>query len=623
VNDWFPIGDSAQLYLRAADVGTSNHPLLGAWSSASISLGTDLNNPGPIYADLIAPFAHVFSPGVGNVIGVTLINIACFIGAVIAAHRIGGWRFERIIILAGSALAWMIGSELLFDMFQAHALMFPFLAGLVLMVGAIDGQTWVWPWLVVVLSVILQTHISYAYIVSLMLIGVVTVITAQIPARRRQALYAARRSRPLMISATIFLILWTQPLIEQLFGEGEGNISRLANAADGADFVVGAKNAIRLVASIVSLPPWWSRSGFADTIEPAGIGDHGTLSIPGLQGGLVSLTALGATFLVLGWCWWFARSRADGVLKAASAVSLIGLTCSLVALGRLTVGPVGLAPHHTRWLFVLSLFIHIVIVWSGWIYLRGFASRRLAASDHSPLPLGRATAVVVAGVAVFAAMNIPKYAQQHGPTDDVHTMPAMRQLFDDLDRLADLEPILYRTDNVRVFEPYSSAFHLQLRHRGIEFRVESESLLRHLGAGRRADGTERVTLSQHERWEAVGGDLPGCLLGRASMFDATDHTRFEADARELATRTALFDVSAVQTGSTNEVDTALATRFLDGDTSAIREVTYDGRLVGWIDSGWVTGNEATIEELRAMAPRLVEWLDSVVALVVSPADVCE
>ena len=30
--DWFPIGDSALLYLRTADVGTRHHPLLGSWS---------------------------------------------------------------------------------------------------------------------------------------------------------------------------------------------------------------------------------------------------------------------------------------------------------------------------------------------------------------------------------------------------------------------------------------------------------------------------------------------------------------------------------------------------------------------------------------------------------------
>ena len=47
-NDWFPVGDNALLAIRAADVGTRHHPLLGSWTSASLALGTDVNNPGPL-----------------------------------------------------------------------------------------------------------------------------------------------------------------------------------------------------------------------------------------------------------------------------------------------------------------------------------------------------------------------------------------------------------------------------------------------------------------------------------------------------------------------------------------------------------------------------------------------
>src|SRR6188508_2919956 len=45
---WFPIGDAALLAIRAFDVATSDHPLLGSWTSASFALGIDVNNPGPL-----------------------------------------------------------------------------------------------------------------------------------------------------------------------------------------------------------------------------------------------------------------------------------------------------------------------------------------------------------------------------------------------------------------------------------------------------------------------------------------------------------------------------------------------------------------------------------------------
>ena len=59
-----------------------------------------------------------------------------------------------------------MGSELLIDIWQAHALLLPFLAYLVLMVGMADGQArWV-PWAAAVASLLVQTHISYVYVLA-------------------------------------------------------------------------------------------------------------------------------------------------------------------------------------------------------------------------------------------------------------------------------------------------------------------------------------------------------------------------------------------------------------------------------------------------------------------------
>ena len=61
--DWFPIGDNALLFIRTRDVWTEDHPLLGSWTSASLSVGENMNNPGAMYDWLVAPFAHLLSPG--------------------------------------------------------------------------------------------------------------------------------------------------------------------------------------------------------------------------------------------------------------------------------------------------------------------------------------------------------------------------------------------------------------------------------------------------------------------------------------------------------------------------------------------------------------------------------
>ena len=84
VNGWFPVGDAALLAIRAYDVGTPDHPLLGSWTSASFALGIDVNNPGPLYPDLLAPFmwtiGRAFGIGTATAIGVGTINAAAALG---------------------------------------------------------------------------------------------------------------------------------------------------------------------------------------------------------------------------------------------------------------------------------------------------------------------------------------------------------------------------------------------------------------------------------------------------------------------------------------------------------------------------------------------------------------
>ena len=53
---WVAVGDNGLLLLRAQDVLTADHPLLGTWTSASLGAGESINNPGPLWLDVLAPF---------------------------------------------------------------------------------------------------------------------------------------------------------------------------------------------------------------------------------------------------------------------------------------------------------------------------------------------------------------------------------------------------------------------------------------------------------------------------------------------------------------------------------------------------------------------------------------
>lgn len=128
---WLPLGDNGILLVRARDVGTSHHPLLGSWTSASALVGKQFNNPGPLYSDALAPTVRLLGPWVGLAVGVMLVNIAASSLAVVAARRISGAESMVAIGLVVVGLQYAMGSELLFDVWQPNALLLPCLAFLV------------------------------------------------------------------------------------------------------------------------------------------------------------------------------------------------------------------------------------------------------------------------------------------------------------------------------------------------------------------------------------------------------------------------------------------------------------------------------------------------------------
>ena len=402
-SDWFPVGDNALLFIRTRDVLTEDHPFLGSWTSASLSVGENMNNPGALYDWLVAPFAHLLPPGPAAAIGVALINVAmvCVISA--AAHRVGGWAFQRWALLATALMAWSMGSELLIDIWQANALIFAFIAVLIIGVGIAAGDDGLLPWAAFITTLLLQTHISYAYIFVFLVLGVVGVRIWQ-----RNEIDSSGWRRPVGVSAGIIAVLWAPSLWEQFFGTGKGNMSRLLGNSSGGDFSLGLDNAAQIVASLGVRPPFWGRSGYSTTVVVTKITETAegrTLDVPGvlpLWAAALGLTVLVAMLAGLAWLAHAGRRRAE---TAAGILAIVVLIGSVLALSRLTIGSVGLSPHHVRWAWPLMAFVHLVIVWlavSAWQARRradgirparrsrhrrrgGCVDRRRVAAEH-PVP---------------------------------------------------------------------------------------------------------------------------------------------------------------------------------------------------------------------------------------------
>ena len=612
---WFPVGDSALLSVRAYDVGTSHHPLLGSWTSASLTLGVDVNNPGPLYPDLLAPFMWTigrwFGIGAAVAVGVATLNAGFALATGWAGAQIGGWRVERWGLLLAAGLSWSMGSELLIDIWQPHALLLPFACYLMLTVGLLDGRWRLLPVWVGVASVIVQTHIGYVYVLAVF--GLV-VVGAGIVAMRATGASPVEvlHHRWVRWSAVVVGLAWLQPVIEQVAGEGRGNLLRLVTNAGGGDVTIGAPTALKLVAQVVVLPPWWTRFGFADSVESTpltGPPDDPQLLVPGLPSGVVALLAVAVVLAVLAWLLLHLRRGGHTTAAAATMVSLIGVVAAVATLTMQTVSTVGLGSHQVRWLWALAVFVHISIAW-GAVEL---ASARVTTRQ---VDVG-----VAAAIALLAVANLPLTAHPVGPTADRAAIDTLERTFDDLGEFEPGGSVRYDVSNVRPFEPWSGAVKMRLRELGIEFTVDDGGMVRQLGTSRRADGTEVTSMRQIERSAALRYDGPGCVISEASPLDAAVEAELDAviaaAVADLAAGRAQLDLSGL--------DPDLAARFersVAGDTDEAFVLVADGVLAFLAADARIVESSPAIDVAVERADELDRRVVGALVLVVDPPVDC-
>lgn len=463
VDGWYPIGDNALLTLRSRDVLTSHHPWLGTWTSASLTVGTPINNPGPLQFDLLAPFAKV-DPGAGVAIGVAVLNVVAVVLAATFARRVGGPRLASFTMVAAGGLAWSMGSELLFDPWQPHSLLLPFLALLVLMVSVAAGDLTALPWAVGVGSLIVQTHLSYAVLVpGILFAGLAWAalgLRGSNPAIERQAL-RRRWGRAIGIAFLVGLLCWAQPLWEQV--GRDGNLATVAANAGAGDEAVGLRSGVRIAGSVIGDPAGWLRPSFADRFAPDPAGAALVPSGAPLAGvralGTASLS-LGAAAALLGVSAWLARRRDDRAGVAVAVVAGAALVLALATAASLPVSDVfGIAAHQLRFLWPIAAVGAVL---------------PLAAL----LPRHRAVTVVAAGVAVVLAVaTVPQMNAEAGPSADAAAQPVVDEVVEQVGAWAESNPdrvLFFDGRSVPFAEPYSGPLLLELQRQGVAFEVDEE-----------------------------------------------------------------------------------------------------------------------------------------------------
>ncbi len=473
---WIPIGDNAFFTIRAHDVFTRHVPLLGTWTSASLSVGKAVNNPGPLLFYELAVPVRLLGPDLGTAVGVALLNGVSLLVAALVAGRLAGPLGAALTTAAGAGLAWSMGSELLFEPWQPHSLLLPAYATLVVGWAVTAGDVRLLPLLVPAASFVLQTHLTYVYLVA-----------ALVPLAVGGVTRAARRDGvswrgPVGASVALGVVCWAPALWEQVRAGSEGNLGRLLGAVgsrEGAS--AGMVNALRLWAAVGGRLPLWLRHSFRDALGWDPLAGRGPTGVGGAVTGLPSLrhavVALGATATAFGLLGLLAARRRDRVALAGVAVAAAAVGAGIVTVASIPEGVLGIAPHQLRYLWPVSAFSASAV---------GVALARSVGLDR----LVRRRTVAVTGVvgltAVVAALTLPTYEVRSGPSLDAWAIPVVADLNRQLER-ASLPPgpLLFETRTLRFAEPYSTPIMATLQRRGVEFVVDEEGWVRQLGRDRR------------------------------------------------------------------------------------------------------------------------------------------
>jgi hypothetical protein len=371
------------------------------------------------------------------------------------------------------------------------------------------GHSRALPFAVAVGSLCMQVHISHVVLVpALVVAGVVALVV------RDRGQTWSRHSSSLLISVGVGIVLWGPPLWEQFFGAGEGNMSRLLGSA-GADENPrhGLALGVRILGAVLAVPPWWVRPGFDDAVpttpwtEDAGGRRLELDGFPSVATAVFWLVVLAAVVVVLV----VLTRRAGRPFTTAGAVlAAVTAAVGLISVAITPIDLFGVSPHRIRWLWPLGAFVLAIVLAAVFnLVAARFASGRAVVW----------AVCVVTALAVTVA-TLPTYVADSGPVTQQQYVPLIREIREGLDPLEDIGTVLVDNSGLFFAEPYTWPLMAELAHRGVEFEVGTESLARHVGRRRLADGdaVARVFLR-------VGEDAAVTPPGATRVMAASDPAR--------------------------------------------------------------------------------------------------
>jgi hypothetical protein len=419
---WVPDSDQAIITTRAYDVLTSLTPLVGAWSSASATVGENIYYAGPLLYWLLAlparlPVDAAFPVAMGAV------NTAAVMGAVALANRRGG---RPLMFASAAAIPLMCASlrtHVLSDIWASTAalMLMPLLFFACWSLACGDYR--LLPLMALVASFAMQGHLVFLLpTIAAVAVGLGGLILVRRAAAREAPAPDARSLRRWATAGLIvFAVCWSAPLVDQGLAwagspRGHGNLVNLVDAAGARDRPAGAKAGAYSLVRAEGIPPWWLRPPSTEAARTFDIfarpGALAFVSTALMLLGVVSLTAAG-----------WRRGRMDvaaaGVLTLALNGSLAVVTASFPNT-HTTIFSYG---YTSLWASPLGMWTWLMLGWSAATLYLG--RLRLCVRRAPPFaPAAALAAVAVVAVAV---------ATGQGPIRDRANFRATARAIDRLD----------------------------------------------------------------------------------------------------------------------------------------------------------------------------------------------
>lgn len=468
--------DRAMIALRSRDVLTEHHPLVGMASSGSTPESA-FNHPGPLLFDVLAAPVRLLGDSTGIAVGAALINIVAIVGIVVAARGVGG---ERVAVLGAAgtcALAWIMGSETLYDAWNPNVLVLPFLWFALLAWHVACGGLRRLPLAVAVGSFCVQAHLGFPIVVGVVLAA------ALVAGIRWPLSEGGAVRRPLALAAAVGLVAWAQPIWEQLFGDGKGNLSRIFGAGSDAENIAGPTFAARVFADVLS-PVSWVRPHFEKLWT--GFTPH---ALPSERWTAVILVAAGAAAIALAVA---VVRRAPG-LGRLWLVFIAGCVGGYVTVARLPLQfGVTLSSYYIRWIWPLVVLGLIAAAASLWVLV----GHRLVSAD-------------IAGCAAIAAaigllvMTLPTRGLATQPPYRDAVSAVRDQVAANADRIPEGTRVEMRSDTLAWHLPYPYEISAELIGQDVDVVVRRPFSIRQYGPRRATRPGDVASV-----YAVVGKDAP-------------------------------------------------------------------------------------------------------------------